>query len=202
MKKITKICVQEKNKNRCNVFLDDEFAFSLNIKTAIKYGLKVGVEIDETKSTAITYDDEKNLLITKCIKYLSEYSKTEQQLFTYLKNKEYPYKLIREVILELKEYSFIDDEKFCIRYIEQKSSIYGKKMLELKLLQKGVSREIINKVLQESETNFEQTATNVLEKYLRNKEINKKNLEKAFRYLVSKGFSYEEVKNALTNYEV
>ncbi|MBR5192642.1 MAG: RecX family transcriptional regulator [Clostridia bacterium] len=202
MKKITKICVQEKNKNRCNVYLDDEFAFGLEIKTAYKYGLKVGLEVDENKIASMTSEDEISIAFEKCVKYLSEYSKTEKQLYTYLKNKEYSSKIIFEVINKLKENAFLDDERFCKRYIEQKSNIYGRKMLELKLLQKGVKKEVIAKVFLDDETDFSLTATNVLEKYLRNKEINKKNLEKAFRYLISKGFSYEEVKNALSNYEV
>ena len=46
MAKITKIEVQKKNKERVNLFLDEEYAFSLSMELVYKEGLKKNQEID------------------------------------------------------------------------------------------------------------------------------------------------------------
>jgi regulatory protein len=47
MKKITSISQQKKNKNRLNVFLDDEFAFGMDKYVFLSQRLKIGDEVDE-----------------------------------------------------------------------------------------------------------------------------------------------------------
>jgi regulatory protein len=40
MKKITKIEYQKKNKERFNIYIDDEYGFAVDISILIKYSLK------------------------------------------------------------------------------------------------------------------------------------------------------------------
>ena len=54
MAKITKIAVQEKDKTRCNVFLDGEYAFSLSAESVFKLHLKKGEELTEKQIKELT----------------------------------------------------------------------------------------------------------------------------------------------------
>ena len=46
-KTITQITVQKKRKNRCSIFLDDEYAFGLDQDIVLQFGLKKGDQLAE-----------------------------------------------------------------------------------------------------------------------------------------------------------
>ena len=52
MAKITKIEIQKRNKERVNIYIDDEYAFSTFIDIVYKEGLSKGQEVNKEK-----YDD-------------------------------------------------------------------------------------------------------------------------------------------------
>jgi SOS response regulatory protein OraA/RecX len=71
----------------------------------------------------------------------------------------------------------------------------------MELKSKGVSEKEIDCALQSlSEESQTQAAKSILVKYMKNKEITKENLQKAFRYLLSKGFETELIKSALREF--
>ena len=47
IRKVTKIEVQKKRKNRCNIYLDEEFAFGLDQDILLKYDLYKGRELSD-----------------------------------------------------------------------------------------------------------------------------------------------------------
>ena len=53
MGKITSISYQEKDKERCNLYIDEQFRCGLSIDIVYKYGLKVNEEISEQKLSEI-----------------------------------------------------------------------------------------------------------------------------------------------------
>ncbi|MDT4014759.1 recombination regulator RecX, partial [Staphylococcus aureus] len=46
MPKITKIEVQKKNKERFNLFLDEQFEMGIDIDTLVKFNLKKGQQLE------------------------------------------------------------------------------------------------------------------------------------------------------------
>ena len=73
--------------------------------------------------------------------------------------------------------------------------------IRLELMKKGVSEDAIDTALEglspQQETD---SATAILEKYMRGKTCDKTTLQKAYRYLMGKGYDYEVIKSALTAY--
>ena len=61
MSKITAITLQEKNKKRCNLFVDGEFFAGISVETALKNRLKVDLEIDQKSLKEILDEDERAL---------------------------------------------------------------------------------------------------------------------------------------------
>jgi regulatory protein len=49
MGKITRIEVQKRNKQRCNIYIDEVYAFSVNGEIVYKENLEVNKEVDEEK---------------------------------------------------------------------------------------------------------------------------------------------------------
>ena len=80
MKKITEIKEQAKNKKRVSVYLDGEFYCGLDLVTALKYRLKVGEFIDESRLIEIQYNSEMQTCFDKALNFISATVKTEKQI--------------------------------------------------------------------------------------------------------------------------
>ena len=201
MAKITSIQAQLKNKDRCNVFLDREFAFSAPIDLVLSNNFKVGNEVLESDIKSLVYESDKRKALEKSLAYVSKAIKTKRQVKDYLLRKGYSEEIAYYCIDKLKEYKFIDDAEYVKRYVENNSKTQGKRLYEYKLMMKGVKKEDIEKGVSELQIDGKSNAQYVAEKYLKNKEITKENLAKAYRYLVGKGFSYEEVDFAISKFK-
>ena len=104
-------------------------------------------------------------------------------------------------ISKLKEYSYIDDFEFAKRYIEYNSNHQGKHLLSYKMMMKGVSKQLIESAFEECGVNSKENALSVAEKRLKNKEITNELLSKTYRYLISKGFSYDDANYAIDKFK-
>lgn len=200
MPKITAITLQVKDKERVNLYLDGKFFCGLLLESVIKHKLKVGDDVLEEEISNIQYDSEKSKALDKAMGYLSLSMKTTRQVEKYLSGKGYNNPVIFFVLEKLKEYGYLDDSIYAVSYIRSYSKKKGKKLIEYELISKGIDKvdvEKAYKLIEESdETLPENPCKDIAEKYMKNKEITKENLQKLYRYLLGKGFTYEQAKEA------
>ena len=201
MAKITAITIQSKNKKRCNLFIDDEFYSGISLETVMQHRLKSGMDIDKTSLAEIILESDKVEALNFAVDYLSSRLKTKRQVKDYLLKKGYSEQVVWHCIDKLKEYNYIDDQEYSKRYIESTSKTQGRRLVEYKLMMKGVKKEEISSAYTESEVDSKQNAKNVLERYMKNKEHTKENLAKAYRYLIGRGFLYEEATFAIDSFK-
>lgn len=196
MAKITKIEVQKKNKERVNLFLDEEYAFSLSIELVYKEGLKKNDEID-SKKLEILADKESSIRCkSSALRIIEKSYKTEKEVIEKLKGKGYGDNAINKSIEFLKEYNFINDLNYTKLFIKDKLNSMGSQKIKYTLLQKGISKELIEEQLSNSDKeNEKDVAFNLAKKkvdLLRKKENdNYKISGKLYRYLISKGYEYD-----------
>jgi len=196
MAKITKIEVQKKNKERVNIFLDEEYAFSLSMELIYKEGLKKNDEVD-SKRLELLAEAESNIRCkSSALKIIERSYKTEKEVIERLKEKGYEDSAINKSIEFLKEYNFINDVNYAKAYIKDKLNSVGSQKIKYTLLQKGIAKEIIEEELADlNKENEKNTAFNLAKKKLdiiRKKENdNYKISGKLYRYLISKGYGYD-----------
>ncbi len=195
---ITSVKIQEKDKNRCNVMVDGEFSFSLSIDLIIKYGIKKDVDIINLPIDEIKKEDSKIYALNLAVKYVSKTLKTKKQVVTYLNNKGFDYDVISFVVDKLKEYNYINDEEYAKRYLETKSNSEGKRLSDYKLMMKGIKKTDIDSARENVDIDSKESAFLIAQKKIKNKEITIENLSKVYRYLLGKGFSYEEANFAIS----
>ena len=198
MPKITLISVQTKNKDRCNLFVDGNFFAGISLITLVKSRLKVDDEVDEKELKNLLLESERTQAFTKAVDYLSRAMKTKRQVKEYLLNKGYDEQIVWYCIDKLKDYGYIDDSEYSKRYISSCSKNQGKRLVEYKLMAKGVKKEDIENAYADVDVDSKSNAKAVAEKYLKNKETTKENMAKAYRYLIGRGFSYEDATFALS----
>ena len=118
--------------------------------------------------------------------------------WTYLLNKGFSEKTVYYVIDKLKEYNYINDEEYVKRYLEIKSRTEGKRLSDYKLMMKGVKKSDIIQAREGFDDNSKENALNIATRKMKNKEPTRENLSKVYRYLIGKGFSYEDAEYAIS----
>lgn len=195
MNKITDIKPQVKNPTRCNVYLDNAFYCGLELETVMRYRLKAGDDIEKERLDEIQSDSETARAFDKALSFISLSKKTKKQVRDYLTKKGYTDKTIDSALEKMQSYAFIDDEDYARDYARGVSANKGKRLIALELKRKGVSDVDASAALDELGDELP-SATAVAEKYAKNKEKNRENLLKCYKYLLSKGFSYDTAKQA------
>ena len=195
MNKITDIKPQIKTPTRCNIYLDNVFYCGLELETVMRYRLKIGMEITKERLDEIQYDSERTRAMDKALSFISRSKKTEKQVRDYLSGKGYTEKTIDEVIAKMSSYSFINDADYATDYTHYVAKGKGKKLIALELKRKGVSDQDMRDALDNIGDELP-SAIAVAEKYCKNKEKTKENMLKCYKYLLTKGFSYDTAKEA------
>jgi regulatory protein len=133
---------------------------------------------------------------------LSRYFKSEYELRLKMKNKGFNPQLIDNAISILKERKYLDDERYCEMFINDKINIskHGVRKIKEALYYKGIDKEIIEeKIKSISAESEEERALLLGEKKLLNikENDNRKKMSKLSNYLLGKGFEYETVNKTL-----
>ena len=201
MRKITAITAQERKKNRVNLFVEGEFFAGVSLETALKLRLKAGDSVDTDKLNEILTESERAEAVQKAADYALKTLKTKRQVKDYLTRKGYSEETVWYAVDKLKEYGYIDDTEYSRRFIESTAKRQGRRLTEYKLMAKGVKKDDIALAYESAETNDFENARVLCEKYLKNKEKTKENVLKAYKYLIGRGFSYEQADYAVAAFK-
>ena len=176
------------------VYLNDEFAFEL-YKSEIKAcGIDKGQEMDLNLYEKLIYEVVGKRAKKRAMHILEKQDKTEHQLREKLKESRYPKESIECAIAYMKEYHYIDDLAYGIRYVEYRSKDKSKRQLMQELYQKGISLRIADEILQSLEIEETSAIEKLILKKCRNVEaLEEKQKQKIIGSLMRKGFSYSEV---------
>lgn len=200
MKRITDIVPQKNDKKRVSLYIDGEFFSGAQKIVLLTENLHVGDYVDDKKLADILAESEYDACFQKASSYVLKGGHTVKQVAGYLKGKGFDGKIIAKVINKLQEYGYLDDSQFAKTFVEMKSQKHGKRLLEVELKQKGVSDKDIAAAI-DCVQDEDETAYSVAKKYLKNRPLDIELKQKCFRYLLSKGFSYDSAKFAIDKVE-
>lgn len=199
---ITKIEVQKRNKERVNLFLDGEYALSISAELVYKEHLKVKDNIDYDKLKLLAEKEGFAKCKESALRIVERNYKTEKQVREKLKLKGYEENAIDYSIEFLKEYNFINDNYYASAFINDKSNSMGSQKIKYNLIQKGVSKEIIEEALSNvNKENERDIALEIAKKKLvvikKKENDNYKISGKLYRYLISKGYEMDIVSDVV-----
>lgn len=204
---ITKISVQEKNKDRYNIFLDEKYALSVDEDILIKHQLKKGIEVDAYFLSEIAFQDDIRKAYNKAIQYLARRMRSEQEVRQFLKDKDIDELQIQEVIHKLYEYRFLDDCEFAIAFVRtaMNTSDKGSGAIRMTLREKGISEDYIEFALKEFpyEKEYEK-ALQLCEKFFQknSRDSAKMFKQKLEQLLYRKGYRHEIIQAAMAETQI
>lgn len=196
---ITALVVQQKNKDRVNVYLDGQFAFGLAAIEAVR--LRRGQVLSEADIERLQAADGVEQAREKALRFLGNRPRSEWEVRQNLLKAGYEDETIDRVLERLRGVSLVDDAAFVRYWIDNRAQFKprGEIALRQELRRKGVPREVIDEVLagvgHSDEAAARQAALAKAERYRRlpRPEF----AQKLGAYLLRQGFDYETVREAV-----
>jgi len=207
--KITAVTSQQKDKNRVNVMVDGKYRFSLDVFQYADLGIKVGREYTEEELTALETESSFGKVYARALEYclMRPHSAKEVRDYLYRKTRDSRTKtgnvkkgiapeITVRVFDRLVEKGYINDEKFARYWVENRNLTKGasERKLTAELQAKGVDRGIIERALQETTRD----EADELQKVIVKKRARYSDDQKFMQYLARQGFSYDDIKQALS----
>ncbi len=137
----------------------------------------------------------------KALRLLSRRAFTERELLDRLCNAGYPFREARDAVAECRSRGYVDDRQYAADYTEQLAARgLGGRRIDLALRRRGIPVELREEPLEEAAATEVERASGALEYKLRmlaRESDPRKKREKAFRFLVGRGFSFDSCRAAI-----
>lgn len=201
--KITDIKLQKRHFKRRSIFVNNEFLCGVDEEIVAVLGLKVGQEVDKKRIKEILHKEEIKRAKDYAFKLLSYRPRSIKEIQDRLKKKDYSSKIILEVIKSLKRLKFLNDKEFARMWVESriKTRPMGRYRLYQELIQKGIDRDLIEKILNDYREEEEiklarELAQRKLKRSYQNlDEVTTK--RKLYGFLQRRGFSYDIIQEVM-----
>lgn len=195
------------DKKRSRVYIDSEFAFVLYKGELFKYRLCENQEIPEEIYKEIT-----EILLVKRAKLramnlLTKRDYSEKALRDKLVQGEYPSEIAEKAIAYVKSFGYIDDQRYAESFLRtyQGRKTFGR--MKTELAGKGISKDIIDRVVVEfeekeeehtrEEIELEMAVQLLMKKHYDSSIADAKEKQRMLGFLLRKGFSTDIVYKAL-----
>lgn len=189
---------EERKKSLTALYIDGEYAVSVDTMTFLSTGKGVGSEISDEELYELIETSKYNRAKEKAL-YLIEYrSRTKRELYD---------KLIvlfgesatKRAIKRLEELGLIDDEKYAREYAEVllDKKGFSRQRAEFELMKKGIDKDVIKEILDELEPEPVEQIKYLLQTKFARRLSNEKDIAKTVNSLKAMGYRWSDINEAL-----
>lgn len=192
-----KLTYKKGKQDKIHISVDGEYSFTVDETYFLSMGIWNGKEVDCEELEEIKQTVNIRRAYNYAVSLLSRRDHSERELITKLSQKGYT-QGVEEAIAKLRDSGYVSDEKFARLYVRELQTFkkYGKRRIEQELYRKGIDREIIREVLEETDFDEDGLVSLVERKYGRYLD-DEKGVAKTINGLLRMGYSYGEIRNAL-----
>lgn len=196
--------ITEISKSRMKIMIDDEFAFVLYKGELRLYHLKEGEEISEETYFEIMKNVLPKRAKLRAMNLLKARAYTEKQLTDKLRSGEYPDEIVKEAVNYVASFGYLDDRQYAVDYIEYHKESKSRTRIFDALIQKGISKEIVEDVWEqmagqeEKDLELEQIKAWIKKKNFNPSEADYEEKQKFSAFLYRKGFQIDAIRCALS----
>lgn len=191
---ITAIATQERNEERVNVFINGEYAFSLDALVAAR--LRPGQQLSADDVSQLQADDAISKAYDRAVRFLATRPRSIAEIRRKLREKDVANAVIDLVIGRLQNMGYVDDEAFARFWVQNRDSHNprGTTALRYELRQKGIDDTIIETVLEDFDpSDAVMRAARQKARSLNNIAEAQSFRQKLSSYLMRRGFTYDVV---------
>ncbi len=193
--------VKQGRKKNVVIYADNKYLTSIPLDVFVKSRIKIGNYIDEEILAEILSDADKHKAKEKALNLISYRSHSKKELKDKIKAK-LGEDSAHYATEKMEELGLIDDEKFAKDYacMLKTQKLYSKKLIKFKLLQKGISENIVQSTIDGMDFDEEDYIYKIIEKRYHNKIPDKKTYNRAFGYLQRMGYSFSDINHVLKEF--
>lgn len=157
MPTITKIAQQKKKKDRYSIFLDGDYAFSVEEDVLVRHALTKGKELSKKDIDEITEKDDYQRAYLMAIQFLSYRMRSADEMHAYLQKKEVNPDWIEQIMTSLTEDKYLEDQRFAEMFVRDRihQTSKGPQVINRELSAKGVNKENREKALAQFEEDLQ-----------------------------------------------
>lgn len=163
MQIITRLQLQQKNKERVNVFLNEEYAFSLDLMLAA--GLKKGQSLTATEMAALQAEDEGKRAYAAALNFLGQRARSQTEVEQRLQQRDFSAPAIAQTLERLQREGYLNDATFGQQWVanRQRFRPRSERALRYELRRKGMDTTLVDEVIEEAAIDEDAAAWTALE---------------------------------------
>ncbi len=178
--------------------LEDSSRFLLYTGDISRYHLEENMELSQELFSRIMEETLYRRARQKALAVLKRADQSESELRRKLKQSEYPEEIIEKTIAYVYSYHYLNDERYAKNYIRYKSDTKSRRQIVNELRQKGVSKEVVDTVLEETAGDDTEAIRRAIRKKTSDVEaLEYEQKQKLAAYLYRKGFMEEDIRREL-----
>ncbi len=206
MLKITKIEVQKKNKERLNLYINEQFEMGIDQATYIYFNLRKDMEISKGLLQEIQDYDQYRQALNKAIVYISHKKRTKHEVEQYLSEKEYSNDLIDQVVEYCETNKYINHEDYIesLKNTILKTTDKGPDHFERVAKEKGIETNLILTYKEKFEQEMaEDRIPNIAKKIMQKKKQPPNRLKQTIvQTLQQRGYAFSLINEHLTDLNI
>lgn len=206
MSELTITSIKELNKKKLLISINYEEAFALYKGEVRRLHIKEGVVLPESVYEEIIAILTKRATL-RAMSLLTSKDYARQELIDKLAKSRYPKESIKKAVAYVESYGYIDDYRYAYNYFNFKAANKSKRIIEMKLMQKGIDSNIIKEISDGFYEDNQDCELNQSIKLIRNKlklaedeyieNLDFKEKNKLMAFLFRKGYSMDIINKAL-----
>jgi regulatory protein len=195
---ITALEVQKRNKKRVNVYIDEDYAFSVSLDEAAR--LRKGQTLSEAELAALKDQAAVTVATDQAARFLSLRPRSVQEVRQNLVQKDTPPAVIDAAVERLTALGYLDDQQFATFWVRERNQFkpISPRALRHELRQKGIADSIIQAVL--ADVDAEETAYRAAQGQMRRVRGLERRAarDKLYGFLQRRGFAYDTARRVVT----
>lgn len=181
-------------KGKYRVTFDNGVTCLLYRKEAARLSIAEGTVITEEEYHELIYDIVGKRAKKRALHLLEQMDRTTQQLREKLQANEYPFECIEEAIKYVESFHYLDDARYAENYVRFSQEKMSKMQLRRKLGQKGIERNLIEKALEE----YQSDELVQIEQLVRKRKYvpgnsDEKEFQRTYQYILRRGFKSSDI---------
>lgn len=198
----SKITDIEKAKGtRYNVYVDGEYWYNVDMEVLVKYHLKIDMPVDDDTLDDIKIGAERRKARERAYYLLGYRDHSKTELYKKLLDSARE-EIALEIVTMVEGQGLLDDEayagKLARHYLVEKK--WGARRAAMEMQRKGLEKDVIADALCECEVDTAATITALIDKKYYYRLDDYKERQKVIAALLRLGFSYEDIKHAISEY--
>lgn len=189
--------------SRYKIFVDGEYWYIIDFELIYQNNLAVGTNVTQELLEQIKTQAQSRTARERALYLLGYRDHSSKELYDKL-IKSVDKKIASQTVQKMIEINLIDDEKYAKKLVQYffETKRFGTKKIVFELMQKGIDKELAQKVVFEYNENNDNSEliTELIEKKYARYLVDEKGKQKVINALLRLGHNFSDIKKALTKF--